>query len=164
MEDTLRAMSLSVAQLDGMASIDALLNRRGPVAFADVIYGGLGDLYLSQERYGDAADAYRGFVSREPTHPRAPYLQAEVIHAYAAGKFPSKVLDAKAEYVELYGLHSAYWQNTDSGGAPGRGTEPEGKPGRSRQLRSPARAEDPRAGRLSEGGALVPPLPRVFPG
>ena len=111
-EDTLRAMSLSVAQLDGMASIDTLLNRRGPVAFADVIYGGLGDLYLSEERYGDAADAYRGFVSREPTHPRAPYLQAEVIRAYAAGKFPSKVLEAKAEYVELYGLHTAYWQNT----------------------------------------------------
>ncbi len=117
-EDTLRAMSLSASQLEGMASIDALANRRGPVAFADVIYGGLGDLYLSQERYGDAAAAYRAFVNRDPTHPRAPYLQAEVIHAYAAGKFPSKVLDAKAEYVELYGLHSAYWQNTAPSSRP----------------------------------------------
>jgi TolA-binding protein len=117
-EDTLRAMSLSVAQLDALASIDTLLDRRGPVAFADVIYGGLGDLYLSQERYGDAAEAYRRFVGRHPTHPRAPYLQAEVIHAYAAGKFPSKVLDAKAEYVELYGLHSAYWRSTPPAARP----------------------------------------------
>jgi TolA-binding protein len=116
-EDTLRAMSLSVAQLDALESIDGLLDRR-PVAFADVIYGGLGDLYLSQERYGDAAEAYRRFVARNPTHPRAPYLQAEVIHAYAAGKFPSKVLDAKGEYVELYGLHSAYWRNTTPSARP----------------------------------------------
>jgi TolA-binding protein len=117
-EDTLRAMSLSASQLDGIGSIDALLDRRGPVAFADVVYGGLGDLYLSQERYGDAAEAYRGFVRRAPVHPRAPYLQSQVIAAYAAGKFPSKVLDAKAEYVELYGLHSAYWQGTTPAARP----------------------------------------------
>jgi TolA-binding protein len=117
-EDTLRAMSLSVAQLDGIASIDALLDRRAPVAFADVVYGGLGDLYLSQERYGDAAAAYGGFVAREPAHPRAPYLQAEVIRAYAAGKFPTKVLEAKASFVELYGLHSPYWQGTSPAARP----------------------------------------------
>lgn len=111
-EDTLRAMSLSVSQLQGIGSIDALLDRRAAVPFADVVYAGLGDLYLGQERYGDAADAYRGFVRRTPAHPRAPYLQARVIAAYTAGKFPTKVLDAKAEYVELYGLHSAYWAGT----------------------------------------------------
>lgn len=117
-DDTLRAMSLSVSQTEGIAGIDALLDRRGAVAFADVIYGGLGDLYLEQERYGDAAEAYRGFVRREPAHPRAPYLQAEVIRAYTAGKFPTKVLDAKAEYVELYGLHSAYWQGVEPAARP----------------------------------------------
>ncbi|MCC7488346.1 MAG: tetratricopeptide repeat protein [Gammaproteobacteria bacterium] len=117
-EDTLRAMSLSVSQLDGMAGIDALLDRHGGVPFADVIYGGLGDLYLSQERYGDAAGAYRRFVEREPTHPRAPYLQARVIDAYAAGKFPGKVLEAKAQYVELYGLDSAYWANSAPASRP----------------------------------------------
>lgn len=111
-EDTLRAMSLSVSQLAGIASIDTLLDRRDPVAFADVIYAGLGDLYLGQERYGDAADAYRGFVRRTPAHPRAPYLQARVIAAYTAGRFPTQVLAAKAEYVELYGLHSPYWAGT----------------------------------------------------
>ncbi len=117
-DDALRAMSLSVLQIDGMASIDALLDRHGEVSFADVIYGGLGDLYLSQERYGDAADAYRRFVVREPVHPRSPYLQARVITAYGAGKFPSKVLDAKAQYVELYGLDSAYWTDAAPASRP----------------------------------------------
>ena len=111
-EDTLRAMSLAVSQLDGLASIDALLDRHPGVAFADVIYGGLGDLYLAQERYGDAADAYRRFVTRTPAHPRAPYLQARAIATYGAGRFPGKVLEAKAGYVELYGLDSAYWAGT----------------------------------------------------
>ncbi|MCK6370362.1 MAG: tetratricopeptide repeat protein [Gammaproteobacteria bacterium] len=118
-EDSLRAMSLAVSQLDGIASLDALLDRQGAlVPFADVIYSALGELYLAQERYGDAADAYRGFVRREPAHPRAPYLQAEVIRAYSLGKFPSRVLEAKAEYVELYGLHSGYWENASPAERP----------------------------------------------
>lgn len=117
-EDSLRAMSLSVSQLDGIASFDALLDRRGTVAFADVIYASLGDLYLAQERYGDAAAAYAGFVEREPAHPRAPYLQADVIHAYTLGKFPSRVLEAKAQYVELYGLDTAYWDATTPAARP----------------------------------------------
>lgn len=117
-EDALRAMSLAESQLEGIRSIDGLLDRRGPVAFADLLYEGLGNLYLVQERYGDAADAYRGFVARQPAHPRAPYLQAEVIQAYAAGKFPSKVLDAEGQYVELYGLRSAYWQGVAPGDRP----------------------------------------------
>lgn len=108
-EDALRAMSLAISQLDGIRSVDALLDRRAPVAFADLVYGALGDFYMAQERYSDAAEAYGGFVKRDPTHPRAPYLQAQVIRAWTAAKFPSRVLEAKAQYVELYGFHSAYW-------------------------------------------------------
>lgn len=118
-DDSLRAMSLAVSQLDGIASIDALLDRRGtPLAYADVIYAGLGDLYIGQERYGDAADAYRGFVRRQPAHARAPYLQADAIRAFTLGKFPSRVLEARAEFVELYGLHADYWRETTPAARP----------------------------------------------
>ena len=117
-DDSLRAMSLAVSQQEGVAGIDALLARRGGVAFADVVYAGLGDLYLSQERYADAAEAFGGFVQREPDHPRAPFLQAKVISAFAAGRFPSRVLDAKAEFVELYGLDSPYWSGSTPAARP----------------------------------------------
>jgi len=118
-EDTLRAMSLSVAQLDGMAGIDALLDRHPGLPFADVLYAGLGDLYLAQERWGDAAEAYHHFVLRYPVHPRAPLLQSQVIAAWTAGSFPGKVLEAKAEYVERYGLDSAYWAGVEPASRPG---------------------------------------------
>lgn len=117
-EDSLRAMSLAVSQLEGIASVDALLDRQGEMAFADVIYAGLGDLYLSQERFGDAAEAYRGFVRRAPTHARAPYLHSDLIRAQVLGKFPSRVLEAKAEFVTLYGLDSPYWQGVDPATRP----------------------------------------------
>lgn len=118
-EDTLRAMSLSVSQQGGMADIDALLERHPGLAFADVLYAGLGGLYLGQERWGDAAEAYRHFVLRFPTHPRAPQLQMQAIAAWAAGSFPGRVLEAKAEYVELYGLDSAYWAGVEPASRPG---------------------------------------------
>ena len=61
-EDALRAMSLSVSQLDGMQSIDALLDRRGPVAFADVIYGG----QVSQQGAGCQGRVRRALRSAQP--------------------------------------------------------------------------------------------------
>lgn len=117
-DDALRAMSLAESQLDGIRSVDTLLDRHGQVPFSDLLYASLGDLYLTQERYGDAADAYRGFVARNPTHPRSPYMQARVIGAFTAGKFPSKVIDAERQYVELYGLHTPYWSDTQPSARP----------------------------------------------
>jgi TolA-binding protein len=117
-DDGLRAMSLAEAQLDGIRSIDALLDRHGQVPFSDLLYASLGDLYLTQERYADAAEAYRGFVARNPTHPRSPYMQARVIGAFTAGKFPSKVIDAERQFVELYGLRTPYWVGTSPAARP----------------------------------------------
>lgn len=117
-EDTLRAMALSIAQLGGMDDIDALIDRHPQIRFADVIYGGLGDLYLEQERWSDAAGAYSHFVRRSPAHPRAPLLQARVIKAWTAAELPGRTLEARAEYVGLYGLDSAYWHGIEPASRP----------------------------------------------
>ena len=45
------------------------------------------------------------------THDQAPALQERVIDAYTLAKFPSLVLDAKRDYVNLYGLDSEFWPN-----------------------------------------------------
>ena len=107
--DTFRVLSISFSYLDGPESIDAYLERNAQPTFAHIVYANLGDLYLDKERFADAAKTYRAYVERDPLHFRAPALQERVIEAYKQGGFPTEVLGAKAEFVERYGMDTAFW-------------------------------------------------------
>ena len=109
-KDTFRVLSISFSYLDGPASIDDYFDQRGMPHYAYVIYTNLGDLYISKERFTDAAEAYHAFVEHDPYHAKAPLLQAEVIEAYKQGEFDSLVLDGKQDFVRRYGLDSPYWE------------------------------------------------------
>lgn len=109
-EDTFRVLSISFSYMDGANSIDEYLDKHGRPQFAYVIYRNLGDLYLSKERFVDAAETYEASVKQDPNHSKSPMLQAEVIEAYKQGGFPTLVLEAKQAYVNRYGLESEYWQ------------------------------------------------------
>ncbi len=108
-EDTFRVLSISFSYMDGAASIDAWMQANGQPDYAWVIYMNLGDLYLSKERYIDAAEAYEAFVGQDPFHPKAPLLQVEVIEAYKQGGFPTLVLEGKKGFVERYGMDGEFW-------------------------------------------------------
>ncbi|MEM8816014.1 MAG: tetratricopeptide repeat protein [Pseudomonadota bacterium] len=108
-EDTFRVLSISFSYMEGAKSIDEFLEQRGNPVYSYVIYMNLGDLYLSKERYVDAAGAYEAFVNHDPLHPKAPLLQVEVIEAYELGGFPSLVLDGKKGFVERYGMDGEFW-------------------------------------------------------
>ena len=108
-DDTLRVAAISFSYLDGAESIGDYLEDNGNRPFAYVIYTGLGDLYIEQERYQDAADAYFAFVEREPAHSMAPLMQVEVIEAYKQGGFADLVLEAKRDFVERYAAGTEYW-------------------------------------------------------
>jgi TolA-binding protein len=117
-EDTFRVLSISFSYMEGAQSIAAYLGRRGYPEYGYVIFMNLGDLYLEKERYIDAAAAYEAFVLEDPHHPKAPLLQVEVIEAYKLGEFPSLVLDGKKNFVQRYGMDSAFWQrNPEEGNA-----------------------------------------------
>ncbi len=109
-DDTFRVLSIGFSYLDGPESISRYFNRRGARPYAFIAYTNLGDLYLEQERYQDAADAYHAFVELDPYHAKAPLLQVEVIEAFKKGSFADLVLDGKESFVETYGPGSPYWQ------------------------------------------------------
>lgn len=109
LEDTLRVMALTYSYADGPKSIDAEIGRRGSRPYDWLLYSGLGDLYVSKERYTDAADAYRAFVQQEPNHDEAPALQERAIEAYRKGGFAGLVLDGKREFVDRYRLPGPFW-------------------------------------------------------
>jgi tetratricopeptide (TPR) repeat protein len=109
-DDTFRVVSIGFSYLDGPESISRHFNRRGARPYGFIAYTNLGDLYLEQERFQDAADAYHAFVDLDPYHAKAPLLQVEVIEAFKKGEFADLVLEGKENFVETYGPGSPYWQ------------------------------------------------------
>jgi TolA-binding protein len=109
-DDTFRVLSIGFSYLDGPESISRHFNRHGARPYSFIAYTNLGDLYLEQERYQDAADAYHAFVELDPYHAKAPLLQVEVIEAFKKGAFADLVLEGKENFVETYGPGSPYWQ------------------------------------------------------
>ena len=107
--DTFRVTSIGFSYLDGAASLDRYLAGHPGLPWAYQLYSQLGDLYVSKQRYTDAADTYRSFVGRFPDHERAPQLQMQAIESYRLGGFPQLMLEGKKEYVERYRLGSSFW-------------------------------------------------------
>ncbi len=110
-EDTLRVMAITFSYLDGPKTIDEFVKHRKPRPYSYLLYARLGDLYIEKERYTDAADAYRAFVSQDRNNEKAPLLQTQAIGAYSKGGFPQLVLQGKEEFVENYSFGTPYWRN-----------------------------------------------------
>ncbi len=112
-EDTFRVMSITFSYLDGPKSIGEFVKRRKQRPYSFLMYARLGDLYMEKERYTDAADSYRAFVSQDRTNEQAPLLEMQAIEAYSKGGFPQLVLQGKKEFVENYSFGTPYWHGRD---------------------------------------------------
>src|SRR3984957_1967669 len=122
-EDTFRVMSITFSYLDGPKTIDYFVKRhtpagRPPRPYSYLLYARLGDLYMDKERYTDAADSYRAFVSQDRNNEKAPLLEMQAIEAYQKGGFPQLVLQGKKEFVENYSFGTAYWQGREAKNEP----------------------------------------------
>jgi len=120
-EDTFRVMSITFSYLDGPKSIAEFVTHhtppgRPPRPYSYLMYARLGDLYMEKERYTDAADSYRAFVSQDRNNEKAPLLEMQAIEAYSKGGFPQLVLQGKKEFVENYSFGTAYWHGRDPKG------------------------------------------------
>ncbi|HYM36621.1 MAG TPA: tetratricopeptide repeat protein, partial [Steroidobacteraceae bacterium] len=117
-DDAMRAISITLLDLEGAESLDGLLKKIGDPVYAHMLYNSLGDLYLEKERYQDAAKAFEAFAKREPGNRYAPSLQVRAIGAYEKGGFGSLVLQGKQAFVERYAFGSAFWKNRTVQDAP----------------------------------------------
>src|SRR5271155_5344939 len=117
-EDTFRVMSITYSYLDGPKTIDEFIKRHKPRPYSYLMYARLGDLYMEKERYTDAADSYRAFVSQDRNNEKAPLLEMQAIEAYSKGGFPQLVLQGKREFVQNYSFGTPYWQGRDPKNEP----------------------------------------------
>jgi cellulose synthase operon protein C len=117
-EDTFRVMSITFSYLDGPKTIEEFHKHHKARPYSYLMYARLGDLYMEKERYTDAADSYRAFVSLDRNNEKAPLLEMQAIEAYAKGGFPQLVLQGKKEFVENYSYGTAYWQGREPKSEP----------------------------------------------
>jgi TolA-binding protein len=117
-DDSFRAMAIGFSALDGFASVDAWLDRRGAAdpEWAWLSYVRLGELYIEQQRWTDAAAAFSAGAQRAPLDARAPLLQARAIDALEEGGFSGEALAAMAAFAEQFSLRGTWWQGRDLAG------------------------------------------------
>jgi TolA-binding protein len=109
-KDTLRVMGISLSYLEGARSITQLeADTGGKRPYQFMLYQQLGQLYLEQKRYSDSAETYQHYVEQNPDSDFAPSFSIKVIDVYQQGDFPDQVLPAKRDFVQRYGINSAYW-------------------------------------------------------
>jgi TolA-binding protein len=109
-EDTFRVTSLSLESLQGAESIPAYMTTPVRHEYEFRVYEQLAELYIKQQRFKDAADAFSAFTHRYPLHPQAPLLQARVIEVYQKTGFATLAVAAKKDYVAQYGARSQFRQ------------------------------------------------------
>ncbi|MGB6488039.1 MAG: tetratricopeptide repeat protein [Steroidobacteraceae bacterium] len=109
-EDSLRVMSITFSEDSGAQSIDRFVGHYGARPYDSLLYSRLGDLYVSKQRYQDAAATYLSYVDSNPQSDAAPDLAARAIRAYSKGGFSQLVFQAKRDYVVHYGFDTAYWR------------------------------------------------------
>ncbi|HEY2684445.1 MAG TPA: tetratricopeptide repeat protein [Steroidobacteraceae bacterium] len=117
-EDTFRVMSITFSYLEGPKSVADFVKHHKQRPYSYLLYARLGDLYMEKERYTDAADAYRAFVTLDRNNENAPLLETQAIEAYAKGGFPQLVLQGKKEFVENYSFGTPYWNGREPKGEP----------------------------------------------
>ena len=113
LDDTLRAVSLSFSSLGGAQQVSTYFRSNGSRTYEPLLYARLAALYLTKERFTDAADSYRLFADVHPHHRDAPLFQSRVIDVYKQAGFGEQVLQQKEAFVELYQPGSEYWNQHD---------------------------------------------------
>ncbi|MEJ2424073.1 MAG: tetratricopeptide repeat protein [Candidatus Thiodiazotropha sp.] len=111
LDETLRVISLTFSELGGANRIRDYFAQHGHRNYEYLIYQGLGDLYLKQERIQDAAEAYMAFVNLNPGHPQAPRLSVRVVDMYTKNGFPALAIDSKKAFTEHYALNGEVWKS-----------------------------------------------------
>jgi cellulose synthase operon protein C len=114
-EDSLRAMAIGFAALEGIGSIAAWLDHRatGEPTWAWLAYARLAELYLEQQRWTDAAAAFDAWAEHAPLDGRAPQMQGRAIDALEQGGFSGEAFAAMASFAERFSQRGPWWQGRE---------------------------------------------------
>jgi len=113
LNDIFRVITLSFNELGGADAINEYFDNNGERVYVSRAYKNLGDHYLEQGRFRDAANTYQAFVKRYPDHAYAPDFDLYRIKAYSKGGFPSLLIEAKINFAKRYQVNGDFWEIHD---------------------------------------------------
>lgn len=107
--DALRVTSLCLTNLEGPKTLQSTFSQGAAPNYEFLLYRSLGDLYLKQERWLDAASTYSAFGVARPEHPQSILMQIEAIELYQQRGYADRVLDGKKELAARYSKYIEFW-------------------------------------------------------
>lgn len=115
LKEVVRTLLLAFDELGGPDRMTVYFREKGRRDYEDFLYRSLADLYLSQERYGEAESTLDRFVKNNPLHEEAPAVLANRIEILVKRKKVGQVLEAKEELIRSFGPGSQWFnQVSDS--------------------------------------------------
>lgn len=108
-EDTVRIMGIIFSYLDGGKTITETYERLGSRAYEGLLYERLGDLYVEQQRYQDAIDTYKIYMTKAPMADKVPELHNKVLDTMMLGKFYTQAFLEKERFIEAYDVRGNYY-------------------------------------------------------
>ncbi|WP_455207171.1 tetratricopeptide repeat protein [Kaarinaea lacus] len=112
-DDTMRVVGLTLSFEDGVNTLKKFSRQYGARNYEPMIYKELGNQYIRQERFEDAANVYASYAEVYPNSREAPLFLVEVIKIYERGGFPQKLSTAKADLVTRYAIGKPFWDRHD---------------------------------------------------
>lgn len=108
-EDTLRLLAIQFSKEDSAKSIMATQVAQGTEAYAYLLHNALLQLYLSQDRFEEAAIVASSYAGAYNTEFIAYDMALNAIKAYKKGEFEIQTWNAKQDFVANFGIDSHYW-------------------------------------------------------
>lgn len=116
--DAFRGLSITVSYLDGPRTLRSVFDEHPDRNYKAVAFEKLGDFYLNENRYSDAAQSYTVFANEFNTHPRAPILMDKAITAYRQGGFRNQAIKTTEQLVDYFALQTDFWEKNSKADVP----------------------------------------------
>ena len=112
--DAIRVMALTFSYQGNGEAIQSFFEDYGDRDYDQLIYNELAQQHLDNDRFQDSANVLVTFATANPLHPRAVEFFIRHIDAYVLGGFPTRVLQAKENFVTTYSLGNGAVNSMDT--------------------------------------------------
>jgi len=104
------AISFTEEKWGSLAKAQAYFQRIGERSFTPEIYRRMGDVYFDQTKHGEAIEAYRLFLAKNPLAKNAPLIQQRIIQAYERDRKLEDSYRESQKMVTLFGPGTAWFE------------------------------------------------------
>lgn len=108
-DEYFRAIGLAFSYLGGAEPLHKYFINDPNFKYIYHSYKTVSDIYLSQQRYSDAADTNTQFIQYYPKSENVPYAYLNIIEVWKAGGFVGKTNQAIDHFYVNYNPGSKYW-------------------------------------------------------